>query len=115
MTSSAPERAPPGGCLFGGIVTCRLVAGTVAIGSSTVTEDIVLAGQIIVERTGIGTAAVIGSSGEADFQIAIDCTGGMRKGGVVRVTFLAVAGAGIILVVFGVASSCTARVGRNRT
>lgn len=111
MTPGAAECPAPGSGLVWGIVTARLVAGTVAVRGSTVSKDIDLAGQIIVERAGIGTTAVVRSCGEADFQITVPCCGGVVKCGVVRVTLLAVITAGIILVMLGMASGSTSEVG----
>lgn len=79
----------------------------VAIGCVAITKDIGLAGEKIVERAGIGSAAVIWSSGKTDVERAITGACGVLKGCVVGVTFLAIRYAGIRQRVLGVAAGST--------
>lgn len=109
MTPGAPECSAPGCDLVGSKVwSDAFVALTVAVGSSAVSEVISsLAGHIVIEGAGVGAASVIGCSGKADIQVAFSGAGGMQKGCIIRVAFLAICYAGIILVMLGMATRIT--------
>lgn len=92
------------------IKTAGLGTGAVAVQVATATESGgtagVLAGEVIVQCAVIGAAAVIGCRCKADIQVAVTSTGGVLEGCVVGMAFLAVAGAGVITVMFGVTAGC---------
>lgn len=75
-----------------------------AIGRIANAEGICPAGEIVIKRAGIGTAAVIGSGSKADGKITVAGAGGVLKGCVVGVTFLAVFHTAITQKMFGMAA-----------
>ena len=75
-----------------------------AIGCAAIAKDIVLAGEIIVKRAGIRSAAVIGRRGKIYIKRTITGAGGVLKGCVVGVAFLAVSYTGITIGVLDVAT-----------
>ena len=106
MTATTPKcPVVPGGDLDWSIEWCdAFVASAVAVGGGTAAKGIILAGEIIVSQTGIRAVATVGSSGKAYVKRAIAGAGGMLKGCIVGMAFLAVCCTGIILVMLGVAS-----------